>query len=329
MSVECVICFDEFHQSVVPRLPCTQNHNPMCITCLGTMFATQITDGNLPLRCPEMLCQAVVPYDQVCKILELTGKLDAKNMLEELLGQEKYPDEPVLQVSGLCTAERFTSPDYLKDVAIALDTDYFHYLCCGELDRGWGCAYRCAQMIVSHCLKRGLINKDSLPFIDPEFSAKFEAVPSINSIQRALVSVKALPEDSIGSRTWIEPSHVSKYMELLGLEGKYEECKLQDAEVKDEETRKNLYLELQAHYSQHRSPVMIDDAVKSYIIVGSAVHVSTGELYVLLFDPHVHVTKTQDFSSEDKGIGVKWTLADQLFQGKRWMLYFLFPGKKI
>ena len=33
----------------------------------------------------------------------------------------------------------------------SVETEFYHYNCCGELDTGWGCAYRSLQTLIS-CL---------------------------------------------------------------------------------------------------------------------------------------------------------------------------------
>ena len=39
----------------------------------------------------------------------------------------------------------------IKQQSQSVETEFYHYNCCGELDNGWGCAYRSLQTLIS-CL---------------------------------------------------------------------------------------------------------------------------------------------------------------------------------
>ena len=42
----------------------------------------------------------------------------------------------------------------------SVETEFYHYNCCGELDDGWGCAYRSLQTLIS-CLLNKNETKDT------------------------------------------------------------------------------------------------------------------------------------------------------------------------
>lgn len=77
-----------------------------------------------------------------------------------------------------------TSCPNAENVHVATETLFFHYDCCGELDFGWGCAYRCLQMILSNLAIRGYSNK-ILKFGKDVVLG----MPSIYEIQEALAQV--------------------------------------------------------------------------------------------------------------------------------------------
>jgi hypothetical protein len=62
--------------------------------------------------------------------------------------------------------------------------------CCGESDRGWGCAYRDVQMIVSNFILRGMSVK----------------IPSILEIQQTLVDAAFVPATFLSSHSVRIPS---------------------------------------------------------------------------------------------------------------------------
>ena len=65
----------------------------------------------------------------------------------------------------------------------SIPTTYYYY-CCGDLrDTGWGCAYRCCQMMIS--------------------SIKNSNVPSILELQRTLVKLKLFKKCDMYSQKWM------------------------------------------------------------------------------------------------------------------------------
>eukprot|EP00800_Vazella_pourtalesii_P022977 TRINITY_DN9135_c0_g1_i2.p1 TRINITY_DN9135_c0_g1~~TRINITY_DN9135_c0_g1_i2.p1 ORF type:complete len:112 (-),score=14.30 TRINITY_DN9135_c0_g1_i2:451-741(-) len=43
----------------------------------------------------------------------------------------------------------------------SVETEFYHYNCCGELDDGWGCAYRSLQTLISCLLNNKTETKDT------------------------------------------------------------------------------------------------------------------------------------------------------------------------
>ena len=125
---------------------------------------------------------------------------------------------------------------------------YYHYNCAGEGDDGWGCAYRCLQVILSYLAYAGfdkhvLINAIQLQdqyaqkYTQPQttleqcskqisefkkFAPEFDenqylsivnTLPSIYNIQRALAAINNIPPSDIGSHRWIEPPNAAAYLQ--------------------------------------------------------------------------------------------------------------------
>jgi hypothetical protein len=67
---------------------------------------------------------------------------------------------------------------------------FYHYICDGQDDRGWGCGYRTLQTLCSWIMN----NKD-------EHSTS--TVPSITKIQEILVDLEDKPPSFIKSNQWI------------------------------------------------------------------------------------------------------------------------------
>ena len=179
----------------------------------------------------------------------------------------------------------------LRQVSVGSDAAFFYYGCCGEADRGWGCAYRCAQTIIS------------------SVSAE-QSVPSINDIQVALSllpdGVTAFGPDKIGSTSWIEPPDVAAYLQASHSIDSVESA----VTVSDAEGLEGLCSTLWGHFTGLHAqlaegpaswvaPVMVDDSMFAYTIAGvastAAVSTAPSDLEgravehtaCLVFDPHV------------------------------------------
>merc|ERR550532_1746403 len=81
-----------------------------------------------------------------------------------------------------------------------VEYEYWHYLCDGFDDRGWGCGYRTLQTIASWIIERkGLTSSKHL-----NNDSSKTLVPSIPDIQRILVEdLKDKESGFAGSRDWI------------------------------------------------------------------------------------------------------------------------------
>eukprot|EP01052_Picozoa_sp_SAG31_P021224 SAG31_NODE_1630_length_7699_cov_36.170921_1_plen_795_part_00 len=121
-------------------------------------------------------------------------------------------------------------------------------------DRGWGCAYRCLQM---------------------QSSALRLPVPSIHAIQRELASCGRIATADIGSHKWIEPPDAAAY--LLRVHGiRSEELTLHSVGPHEALVFAGRLWEHFKGPAKSRTPVMIDDGTKAYVICGVGISTCPG-----------------------------------------------------
>lgn len=192
----------------------------------------------------------------------------------------------------------------------ATPTDYYHYNCCGGEDYGWGCAYRCGQMIVDNLIKRSAIPGNT-------------RIPTLLDIQLVLAKLGIFKESDVGSTKWIEPPEVKAFIqEQFGLDGLTYKFS-----PKDNSRISEVLQEILVHFQTIKTPIMIDDTLKAYILVGiREVQETTCELSkyeLLLFDPHI---ADEDFKPElpNGNRGVRWRIASTIFNTNtdKWLILF-------
>ncbi|XP_037962231.2 ufm1-specific protease 1 [Plutella xylostella] len=162
--------------------------------------------------------------------------------------------------------------------------EYFHYLCDGFDDRGWGCGYRTLQTICSWIKN----NND-----------RYENVPSIRDIQETLVLMEDKPTSFTGSKQWIGSFEVCLILDqLYGIPSKICHVNRGSELTTIVDTLKN-------HFLKFGSPIMMGGDVdcSSKGIMG--VHIGDSDAYLLIVDPHyVGKEQTKEFL-QNKG-WVKW-----------------------
>ncbi|XP_026490726.1 uncharacterized protein LOC113396871 [Vanessa tameamea] len=162
--------------------------------------------------------------------------------------------------------------------------EYYHYLCDGFDDRGWGCGYRTLQTICSW-MKLNYHNS-----ID---------VPSIRDIQEILVEMQDKPHSFLNSRQWIGSFEV-----CLVIDKVYDvPCKI--LHVNKGDNLENIVDNLKNHFEKFGSPIMMGGDVdcSSKGIMG--VHIDGVNSSLLIVDPHyVGKEPSKDFL-QNKG-WVKW-----------------------
>jgi len=149
-------------------------------------------------------------------------------------------------------------------------------------------------------------------------------VPSIIEIQNRLAAIGNKPnKDYIGTTSWIEPPNCDMYLTSFGYASEKFTC-IPDS-IK-EELDKKLY----NHFITHKTPIIIDDSIKAYSVVG--VRDNNGIKEYLRFDPHT--TETWQYTSKDKSKiiackGVDWMTFEALLYpiSRKWMFCLPTPNK--
>jgi hypothetical protein len=142
---------------------------------------------------------------------------------------------------------------------------YYHYGQDGFDDKGWGCAYRSLQTIVSWFKEQHFTHKE---------------VPSHFQIQKLLVEANDKPRDFIGSKEWIGAFEVMMVLDV------YCSVTSRILNVASGAHLAERGRELSQHFQEHGSPVMIGGGVLAYTLLGVDYNCDTGEVRFLILDPH-------------------------------------------
>jgi len=198
-------------------------------------------------------------------------------------------------------------------IFMASETDYYHYTCCGELDRGWGCSYRCCQMLLSNLKKNGKI--------------QFDSMPTLLDIQITLATVaKKVHNSDIGSHTWIEPPDCNDFIIT-----RYPHIQNENfVFIPAKDNFDDLLNKIQNHFINIKTPIMIDDTIYSYVLTG--IQRIGDKTNLLRFDPHAICQSTkEDYISISKEsdpedtLGVEWLPAKKVFSCRTniWLMLFV------
>jgi len=130
-----------------------------------------------------------------------------------------------------------SNPEHSLVSAVKGPYDYYHYLCDGLDDRGWGCGYRTLQTLSSW-----IINEKNL-------NAKVPSIPEIQ--ERILQSDNTKTKQFVGSKEWI-----GCYEMFLVLDGLFDvPCRLVHCRS-GENLREHLDVIIR-HLQQSGSPIPI------------------------------------------------------------------------
>ncbi|XP_044735117.1 ufm1-specific protease 1 [Chrysoperla carnea] len=160
---------------------------------------------------------------------------------------------------------------------------YYHYLCDGLDDRGWGCGYRTLQTLCSWINK---INKNV-------------SVPDIPAIQQTLVKIEDKPNAFLGSRNWIGTVEASMVIDTL-----YDvPCKI--IHVNSGSELNSIVPSLVEHFISKGSPLMMggDTDCSSKGIMGT--HSCDSTNYLLVVDPHYYGGTVNSKTLQSRG-WIKW-----------------------
>ncbi|CAH0388057.1 unnamed protein product [Bemisia tabaci] len=142
---------------------------------------------------------------------------------------------------------------------------YHHYMQDEINDNGWGCAYRSLQLIVSWFRLQGFTN---------------HPVPTHEEIQKCLVDIGDKPRTFIGSRQWIGSTEISYCLEsMLGVTSRI--IAINSGEELSERGSELIY-----HFKTQGTPIMIGGGVLAHTIIGVHFNNQTGNIKLLIVDPH-------------------------------------------
>ncbi|XP_050352263.1 ufm1-specific protease 1 [Nymphalis io] len=162
--------------------------------------------------------------------------------------------------------------------------EYYHYLCDGFDDRGWGCGYRTLQTICS--------------WMKLNFNNSVE-VPSIKNVQNILVEMQDKPQSFLNSRQWIGSFEVCLVIDKLF------DVPSKILHVNKGDNLENIIDNLKNHFEKFGSPIMMGGDVdcSSKGIMG--VHVNGVDSSLLVVDPHYVGKEPSNDFLQNKG-WVKW-----------------------
>lgn len=192
---------------------------------------------------------------------------------------------------------------------------FFHYDCDEIKDYGWGCAWRCMQMIASSL---GLS-------------------PSFNE----LYNTYRLDPNSVDE--WAEPGYCKRYLDDLGVPS---QLALFNRETGTSKTPTNLCEKingfsnlrsvLKSHFSNYSTPVMADDESYAFAIVGIRI-TENNETILSIADPHKTSAESgrYEVTLNEEGTQIATTGIDdsknglesvkRVFFTKGWLLLFPRP----
>ena len=151
-------------------------------------------------------------------------------------------------------------------VVVRGDYEYYHYLQDGIDDKGWGCAYRSLQTILSWFR---LNNYTRAP------------IPMHRQIQSILVAAKDKPASFVGSRTWIGGTEIARVLESILPDVTCRMIRTATGPAIADHAR-----ELQNHFATEGTPVMIGGGALAFTLLGVAFNTATGACRFLILDPH-------------------------------------------
>jgi len=142
---------------------------------------------------------------------------------------------------------------------------FYHYMQDHEDDKGWGCAYRSLQTLVSF-------------FRLSHYTT--EPVPTHREIQQVLVTIGDKPAGFVGSREWIGSMEVGFFLgQSLGLQWR-------TLSVPSGPGLAERAAELAAHFDTQGTPIMMGGGSLAFTLLGVDWNEATNEVAFLILDPH-------------------------------------------
>lgn len=151
---------------------------------------------------------------------------------------------------------------------------YYHYNQDNFNDKGWGCAYRSLQTIVSWLVWQGYSKVD---------------IPSHRDIQVSLVKMGDKDTSFVNSRSWIGSFEINLVLQdLMGTENRIISLTKGSDLI-------GVYEELKHHFSAGGAPVMIGGGQLAHTIIGLSKD-DSAKIRFLILDPH-YVGSSKDLAT--------------------------------
>lgn len=304
LADDCPICFCS------PANLALRCQHAFCKECVARYVQVQVQEG-VPLpKCPADRCTTLLT-DVMVK--DLLMQSEDHELLNFWMGFQDTgrPTTDMFPVRGLIPVAFRELQDHplLGEALLAgPDVDYYYYNCFREADRGWGCAYRVLQSLVSHAESCGVkqphrsyANRIPVyreekepprecdggwaararnpqfvddPPADPEDEGSNfydNGMPSIVQLQRELADIGSLEIEAVGSKQWIEPEHAYDYItKRLRLRAQYKEYDLRGDPVQAAAALSAFVRDIWNHFDRFTAPIMIDDKTYTFCLVGVA-----------------------------------------------------------
>ncbi len=169
-----------------------------------------------------------------------------------------------------------------------VDGDYtYHHYCQDKFnDKGWGCAYRTFQTLVSwykhnHYLSSAASATSATTTNTTQQGHQVQVPPSHSTIQQALVDLKEKPYGFVGTSEWIGAIELGFVLDhLYNYQAKIIPVP-SGSEIISVAARA-----LARHFDTHGTPVMIGGGQLAYGLLGVDYNDVTGECKFLILDPH-------------------------------------------
>lgn len=185
-------------------------------------------------------------------------------------------------------------------------SEYCHYGQDGLADKGWGCAYRVLQTILTWYRLQGFLSERAHPHLAGR-GGSFAGVPSHRALQSALVAAGDKPASIRGSQQWIGSVELAVALAALyGLRSRVLPC-ASGAAVRAAAPA------LVEHFATQGTPVMVGGGALALCVLGVAVHRASGDVRYLVLDPHY--TGADAVEPVIKGGWCRWRGAETWSEG--------------
>lgn len=330
VEIDCSICYETYPKAEIYALA-TCKHE-YCKACISSVAKMQENTGML-VKCPDLNCGKELPPEDLTDFMT-SEQLRQYSITFEQTMNSRAAEETKAKYGMIFPSQNLVEKlvNFVQErtlVRSATATDFFHYGCLNENDGGWGCAYRCLQMILSNLLHHNaalVFRADpasiSAGYVEKNVPEQWQMIPSLREIQQELANLGRIQQKDVGSTKWIEPPDCASFLRRWKLRADDREYHLIEPE-----TIADLHQRLVEHFNTHQTPVMIDDRIKAYCIVAVKLHASEANTvtHVLRFDPHVFIYPTTP--GQWGPVGVQWLPFSNVFSKlSKWLV--LFPTRQ-